>query len=380
MRKIETVLLVSLGSSESIDTWSGVPFFLRESLVQKGIRVSVLNLEPNRMLKILYNILICRFWDLFSKKGDATIYRSFFFRWYSRFKIQHSLRHPTDAIICCSYFINFTKGDTPVILLSDWSFSYVLHRSNRQPSKYLAYWNKKELENIKKADGVLSLFPTFAKYCNNELKVDKVAWLGINVVNTFNLVVNAESLINNKKCQRKIVFIGREHYIQAAIDLVEVLPIIRSEIPDVKLEIIGIERDVVASYVNDIDPSIVFWGYLSKSKPSERAIYDEALSTASVFVNTNAGWSGYSSMVEAMWHFTPVVVYPCEELLDEFGIDITFGRYCKQKINLPKEIISVLRSPNYYSLCINAHNAVNDYTWENYSERLIDYLSAIRNK
>ena len=35
MLKISKILLVSIGSSESIDTWSGVPYFLRKSLLEK---------------------------------------------------------------------------------------------------------------------------------------------------------------------------------------------------------------------------------------------------------------------------------------------------------------------------------------------------------
>lgn len=379
MLKISKILLVSIGSSESIDTWSGVPYFLRKSLLEKGISVEVLNLEPNHIIKIVYNKVICRVIDVLTSKGESCIYRSFFFRVYSRVRTNYVLRKipDIDAIISCSYLVNFGPHKCPLILFSDWPHSYVLRRNNYKPSKYLAYWDEIEMSNIKSADGVLSLFSTCARYCNDELKFDKVKYLGINVINSLTDLVNPQFVINQKAQAKKIIFVGRDHYIQAAIDLIEVFPQLKEVMPEICLEIIGLQKNAVCEYIGDIHQDIIFRGYLSKSVDIERKLYYEALESASVFVNINEGWSGYTSMVEAMYYCTPVIVYPCAELIEEFGQDITFGCYCKHKSQLKESILSILMSPNYSFLCENAHNIVAGYTWENYSSKLLKFIEVL---
>ena len=94
---------------------------------------------------------------------------------------------------------------------------------------------------------------------------------------------------------------------------------------------------------------------------------------ASVFVNPTEKWAGYSSTIEAMYYYTPVVVSPYEEFVGEFGKQINFGVYNKvfSKESLATSILSIFNADNYDELCLNAHNRVKDYTWDNYVERLL---------
>ena len=126
--KIKNIVLVTIGDPMSLATWSGVPYFLLKELQRKEYNVKIVDLEPNRYIKILYNRIILPFISLFVKKGELSIYRSVFFRIYQHCVIRRKLFKLENVaiIIGLSYNIMPPKTTIPVLLLSDWPFSFKL--------------------------------------------------------------------------------------------------------------------------------------------------------------------------------------------------------------------------------------------------------------
>lgn len=86
---------------------------------------------------------------------------------------------------------------------------------------------------------------------------------------------------------------------------------------------------------------------------------------------------GYSSTVEAMYFYTPVIVSPYDDFVNEFGKDIDFGIYNEKYDSsvLAKNIEAIFNSGDYENMCLNAHERVKDYTWDNYVDKILKLLN-----
>ena len=373
--KIKNIVLVTIGDPMSLATWSGVPYFLLKELQRKEYNVKIVDLEPNRYIKILYNRIILPFISLFVKKGELSIYRSVFFRIYQHCVIRRKLFKLENVaiIIGLSYNIMPPKTTIPVLLLSDWPFSYKLRRDGEKLNWYHKFHISWEDNCMRNATRVISLFPTCANYINAVLGEEKALSLGLNVVNNISSEPT-ELLILQKARMRRLVFIGRSHYLQGAIDLISSYVKLKNIFPEIVIDIIGLTKDDILKSSIKLDniDTINFWGYLDKGDVEQCKMYYKILSDASLYVNISKGWVGYTSMVEAMYYYTPVVVYPVPEFLEEFGEDIDFGAYCESSEALVKTIETIFSNVEEFDkLCKNAHNKVSEYTWSNFTDRLL---------
>lgn len=374
--KIKDITLITIGNPMYLETWSGVPYFLLKELQSKGYNVNVIDLEPNRYIKIIYNIIVLPIISLFIKRGELSIYRSIFFLIYQHYVLKKKLYYfkNVDIIIGLSYNIMPPKASIPVLLFSDWPFLYKLKREGVELNWYHKFYTNREIKCMRNASRVISLFPTCANYINKVLGEEKAISLGINVVNNFSSEPR-ELLVSQKVKTRRIVFIGRSHYLQGAIALILSYVELKNIFPEIVIDIIGITKDDILQCgikLNAVD-NINFWGYLDKGDIEQCKIYYNILRNASLYVNTSNGWVGYTSMVEAMYYYTPVVVSPVPEFLEEFGEDIDFGVYChssEELVGIIKTIFS--NEEKFDKLCKNAHKRVSEYTWSNFIDRLLD--------
>lgn len=375
--------MISMGPAGMPETWSGVPYFLLSELRRRGIIVYEVDLEPHHYIKWLYNKVIMPLVSLFVTKGELSIYRSLFFRIYQYVVLQNKLRKydSADLVLGVSSFnIAVPKSSKPVVLFSDWPFSYDLLRKKIEVGFYQNCCLKEEDRCMKNADILISLFPTCAKYINQRLGLEKARYLGVNVVNNMGPQPTSELILN--KCNKcRIVFIGRHHYLPGAILLLNAYCELLGSIPDIELDVIGLRSsDFPVGILDKLNENVRFWGYLDKGIPEQRKIYYDILSNASLYVNTTAGWVGYTSMIEAMFFYTPVLVYPCVEFLDEFGDSVDFGVYADtdSPLLLAKYIKDIWTDENYCQMAKSAHCRVENYTWPQFVDRLIDVSNAVK--
>ena len=117
--------------------------------------------------------------------------------------------------------------------------------------------------------------------------------------------------------------------------------------------------------------------FLNKSEERDRKIYYDLLLGAKVLVNANPKWGAFSSTVEAMYYYTPVIVSPYQDFVKNFGEKIDFGVYNQDftAISLANDIKSILISNKYKDLCNIAHEKVKTYTWDNYTDKLLNLIN-----
>lgn len=197
-----------------------------------------------------------------------------------------------------------------------------------------------------------------------------VKYLG-NVINNVELpdIENIKLKIQSKK----ILFIGTDKYIIGANQILNVFKKLQKSIPDLSLHFVGLEK----SLFKNVPENVFFYGYLDKDKTEHRTTYYELLRTARIFVNTNPKWGSFSSSLEVMHFYTPVIVSPYAEFVETFGKRFKGGFYSNNELDLEKNIISIIATGDYYKYCIEAHNAVEEFTWENYSEKFLSCVEHI---
>lgn len=193
-------------------------------------------------------------------------------------------------------------------------------------------------------------------------------FLGKNVINA--LQDPNEQIVKGKK-SGKILFIGGRKYINGAKTLIKAFNFITEDNPQMSLHIIGMQENLFSDMRYDAK-KVRFYGYLRKDIETEMNLYYKLLSTAQIFINPSPQWGGYSSTIEAMYFYTPIIVSPYKEFINEFGEKLNFGLYVDDTIDsLIKSIITIVHNPDYETMCFNAHKQVSQYTWNHYIEKFL---------
>ncbi|PLV54741.1 hypothetical protein [Erwinia sp. B116] len=138
----------------------------------------------------------------------------------------------------------------------------------------------------------------------------------------------------------------------------------------------ALELDIIGMHARELrgadHPAIRCHGYLRKDVPAERKKYNDLLIGARMVVNPSDVWVGYSSIIEAMYFYTPVITSRYQEFTSQFGEQIAFGHYVTSDVtDITRGIGEVFAAENYPQLCEAAHAAVKDYRWDVYVEKLL---------
>ncbi|GAB6393560.1 MAG: Glycosyl transferases group 1 [Treponematales bacterium] len=379
MRKTKEITVFTAGDSADIKTWSNVPYFFTETLIARGIKVNRVDITINPALGKLYQKLTGWFFiKIFrNERADFTNSAPRFF--LTRQIVKTAIRkYPSsDALVFVS-FKDSSAGlsNKPCVLFHDWNLDYWFEYSlGRRPGFFEKIIVQREIQLIKRADLVVTLFPGVEQFMRTRYKTDNVVYLG-HIINSFVPLPGDHSFADNKQDSRKLLFIGGRKYLPGAVTLIEALSVLRNKYPDMSAHIIGLEK-------NDLNmpvPENVFcYGYLDKSNPEDRKTYYDLLASASVFVNTTPLWGAFSASVESMYFYTPVVVTPYHEFVAAFGQSLSFGEYCETNSveSLVDRIDKIMASSDYGRLGKNAHDAVADWTWDRFSAKFLECLEKL---
>ena len=82
-----------------------------------------------------------------------------------------------------------------------------------------------------------------------------------------------------------------------------------------------------------------------------------------------------------MLFYTPIVIAPYEEFVNEFGSNTSYTEYCNDFTvkALSESIRRSFNSKKRKQASIDAHNAVKDHTWSAYVEKLEKLIKNINN-
>ena len=320
----------------------------------------------------LYRHTISRILNVFYPQHQYGFQRTAFYHFFVNKKIEETINIYNKADLCvftCFDFYNKNKR-IPSLLFCDWTYDILIkNRLERELYPFEKRFSKQQDKAINRAEYVVSLFPVCAETMKKKYPCANINYLGGNVINSlYEGEIDETKIVEKKFCSNKILFIGAPKYKDGLLLLINSL----NKLPKTsELHVIGMER----KHVSNAPHNVIFHGYLRKDVEEERKIYYDLVLSSKMLVNPTERWAGYSSTIEVMSFYTPIIVSRYEDFVKEFGDNIDFGIYndvfsvecLAENIN---KILS-LSKEKYISFCISAHDVVESYTWDSYIDRLL---------
>jgi glycosyltransferase involved in cell wall biosynthesis len=372
-KKIKEISVFTFGDSTLVRTWSNVPYMLTKTLEKQGYKINRININPNRYLQSFYNRVIYKL-TLLLKNDNVYLYERTYINYILTFiKIwRYNKKYPNADLNIFTNFSFYNKYSAqPNILLCDWDLSIGINdRLGRKPYYFEQQAILRQMRVIEHADLVISLFPKAAEIMKKMYKNPNIFHLNQNVINSlYEKELDEAEILEIKEKSFNLLFIGSTNYIVGAKLLIAAYMNLKIDYPNLKVKIVGIKSEELGELPDGVEA----FGYLDKNLKNDNRLYYDLLINAKIFVNPTPVWGGYSSTIEAMYFYTPIIIAPYEEFTTEFGEEISFGRYCEE-FSIPylqKCLKDIISSTNYGSLSFQAHNAVKNYTWDKYVEILM---------
>lgn len=373
---IKEITVFTNGDSAQISTWSNVPFFFTETLIKKGVKVNRVNIYPSTNLELYFNKYIVRLLNRFyRKKNTYNYYRSYIHYYITRRMIQKEVeKHSeSDVFLFLTFSFSaagFTKKKN--VQFGDWSYEYYFkYFQNRAPNWFEKKSIKREHSQIEKSDMGIVLFPSITEFLNERFK-NHFKYLG-NVVNAM-YEPNKAEILRLKHKSKDFIFVGSKKYLEGAKALIEAFKVIQLQKSDYTLHFIGFKTKDFET----LPPNVICHGYLNKATKEQQKKYYELMKNAKVFINTTPKWGAFSSSIEAMYFFTPVIVTPYEEFIQTFGENFNAGKFVENNLKLAHEILDLIESKSYLEMCENAYNAVKGFTWDSYVDKFLLEIENIK--
>ena len=390
---VNSILFFTNGDANNANIWSNVPYCFSHALENKRITVFRIDYSMNPTFVGFYNLFLRRFLDCFSfrKLRFPYLRTTRLFKFFAERKIKRAILQYPQADLCLFMGYGFYNkwSQTPSLLFSDWTTEMDIQKK-RKPNFLEQRIIRQEEESINNAQYVISLFPVCCEEMKKKYPKANIHFLGGNVINDLSGLrmkrkdqcvhsskeIIVEDLIETKSNSKKLLFIGRKTtYLEAAKKLIEAYKLLKEEeaYKDYSLDIVGCAESDFSS----LPEGVTCYGFLNKSEEKDRKAYYDLLLNAKVLVNANPKWGAFSSTVEAMYYYTPVIVSPYQDFVKNFGEKIDFGVYNQNFTakRIANDIKSVINSDNYTEMCNFAHEKVKSYTWENYVKQLCCLVS-----
>lgn len=379
------ILFVCYGDSTSPKAWSNVPFLFSENLKKQGFEILRLNLSPNERYEALWNKYPRRILSRFFRNQQYEFIKTPISRNIAYRKIKKAVTSNPDLyfviLLTFDFYNKFNK--TPSLLLHDWSYDMIiLDRLKRKPYFFEKWFINYQHEAFNKSELVVSLFQDAQKLIS-ERHDKQVHHLGSNVVNdiNFNKLATKEILELKKKSQ-ELLLIGSMKYLEGARKLVQAVRILQKDFPELAINFINIPKHRLL--LEETDKNIRCYDYLDKGDPEQNKQYYDLLSKAKIVVNPSEIWAAYSSTIECMFYYTPIIIKPYDAFILDYGEKNDFGVYLQntEVSTIVDSIRNILMMDEdaYTKLCLRANELVKDQTWGNYTKKMVDLMDDVVNK
>lgn len=376
------ILFVCYGDSTSPKAWSNVPFLFSENLEKQGFEIIRVNIAPNEKYESLWNRYAGKILSRLFHKQEYSFIKTPIHRYLAYQKINKAIRKNHDlyfAVILSFDFYN-KFSNTPTLLLHDWTYDMIiLDRQKRKPYFFEKWFINYQHEAFTKSELVVSLFKDAQKIISKR-HGKKVYHLGSNVVNDINFSKpNLEEILELKRNSHQLLIIGSMKYLLGARKLVQAFRILQKDYPELTLNIVNIPKDRIL--LEETDRNINFYNYLDKGDPAQNKQYYDLLTNAKILVNPSEIWAAYSSTIECMYYYTPIIIKPYDAFVLDYGEKNDFGVYL-MNTDVPIIVecirsILMMNEDEYMKKCIRAHELVKDQTWENYTKKIVGLMDEI---
>ncbi|MFC6267080.1 glycosyltransferase family protein [Frigoriflavimonas asaccharolytica] len=379
------ILFVCYGDSSSPKAWSNVPFLFSENLMNQGFEILRLDLSPNEKNEALWDKYPGRILSRFFPNQQYSFVKTPFARRIAYRKIKNAVKSNPDLyftiFLSFDFYNKFNK--VPSLILHDWTYDMIiLDRQKRKPYFFEKWFINYQHIAFQNSEIVISLFKDAQKLIA-ERHGKEVHHLGSNVVNEINpSKPTTKEILAKKNKSQELLLIGSTKYLLGARKLIQAFRILQKEFPDLALNFINLPKDRLL--LEETDRNITCYKYLDKGDVEENKQYYELLTNAKILVNPSEIWAAYSSTIECMFYYTPIIIEPYKAFTMDYGETNNFGVYLQNTeiFTIVDSIRGILtmNEESYTELCIKAHELVKDQTWENYTKKVVDLMGDVKNK
>lgn len=371
MKEIKEIIVYSNGDSNDIATWSNVPYFFTKELEKRNIKVDRVNINYNYKSSVtafVYFYLIKVIRTLITLIKGTKPKLKFQYTNYYRRQIEkimnESIRKYHNADLQLMFGFSYSiKSSIPLVMLSDWTIEYrLLNRQKREPSNYEKKLIAEQYNTLSDAFALVSLMPNSKELI--EKRINKNVYYfgtGINSINDY------DSNVENKCKSNQILFSGRKkEYLNGLIKLINVINYCNDKYNrNYKINVIGMNKEDVY----DADRSnCMFYGYLRKDDKEQSSMYYSLINESKLLMNINEGWNGISTLLEVLYHGTPIIISKNKEVEKIFGVNLE----CCEYVDDEEEIDSIARKVDkfmqmnideYSKVSKLAHEITNGHEW-----------------
>lgn len=378
------ILFVCYGDSTSPKAWSNVPFLFSENLEKQGFEIIRVNIAPNENYESLWNRYAGKILSRLFHKQEYSFIKTPIHRYLAYQKIKKAVRNNPDlyfAVILSFDFYN-KFSNTPTLLLHDWTYDMIiLDRQKRKPYFFEKWFINYQHTAFNKSEIVVSLFKD-AQRLISERHGKKVHHLGSNVVNDINFSkTDPQEIIFRKRKSKQLLMIGSAKYLKGARKLVQAQRILQKDFPGLTVTFINLPKDRLL--LEESDRNIICHDYLDKGDSAQNKKYYDLLVNTKILVNPAEVWAAYSSTIECMYYYTPIIIKPYDAFVLDYGRENDFGVFLEDTdvptiVNAIRKVMTMEIS-EYEKLCMRAHELVKDQTWENYTKKIVALMEDAAN-
>lgn len=379
---IREVIFFTYGDSNDVSTWSNVPYLFSKTLEEKGIivhRIDI-NVYAGWWMGQLWNRIIKPAINLIWSDNMFGYQRSLFANIQVNKIIKKAVTdYPSsDYCIFLTYDYYNKFSNIPSILYADVTLEMeMVGRRGMKPSILERSIIKQEEKSIGNSKLVVPLFKKPAE----ELKAKgykNIRCCDHYVINKlYDEPLEANTIIANKKKSNQILFIGNKTtYYHGALMLLKSFRKLKQQHSELELHIVAMTTEDF----EDLPEGVICHGYLHKDVEEERKLYYDLIINAHIICNPTPKWAGISSIMEAMFFYTPFIIAPFDDFKEYIGEPLDCG-YFNEKFDadfLASNINRMLSAPDYEQLALCAHEHVKNYTWNNFVDWFLDNAEAIK--
>lgn len=380
-KKYKAALLLR---TTQIADWSGVPYYIWKSFTDYyGDEALVIVAYKYFYLPgYVYNKYYARFvkycYRLFGIKIKKSFDRSRIYRLIMRLLLIRNSKQINQAqylfTLLPPFGINKRLIKVPVLTFSDGSYEHLIRWvERRELTKAEKRVEGIAMKVVQKCASVVCMFPNVYDelidkgLSNNQLILFEK---GLNLVRN-----EIEINVIEKYSNNIVLFIGRKHYKDGALKLIDAFKEARKTIPGLKLVIVGMAEGELSI---PVDNGIVVHPYLDKSKPDDLLLYQSSLRNASLIVNVAEIGGSYMTVIEAMAYHTPFILKANPELNLIFQNAEPSGVFLEGDVtphDLAEEITALLSNFSQWELFSkNAFNTVSEFNWKHLFPKIEDFI------
>lgn len=353
---ISEIVIFSYGDGYKSSTWSNIPYFLIKTLENKGYTVRNINLERKKsLISIIYSVYYIILCKIKKKKLYITFDRTRIYDFYANRIMKKTVKLYPNAkcFISTSFSFNpYKYTNKPCLMLCDWDIEYsIIKISGREVDRMELSCIKRQKKYLLNSNLNITLFKDVEDYYKD--KEINMKCIG-NVINLPDENIEDSDLIKKFESNH-VLFIGKEKYSQGLDALIKSLDFLNR---DITIDVIGMNR-------KNQNKSVNYYGYLNKDIETEYRLYIDLIKNSKIIINTNEIWAGFSSIIECMSCYTPVIISKFDTFIDMFGLNINFGFYSDNKLEMIAsniEKIFNLSFNDYKLLAYEAHKKTKNFT------------------